>query len=211
MPRPDTGARGARTLGAVASLPTLTADQLNDDQRVVWDLVTGGRRSETMNMVDAAGGLSGPFNAMLHAPLVGRHLSEAGDALRFQSSLSDRIVELVTVTVAAHWKSEFEWAIHAAIATSCGVPDQILAAIAHGRPFDPASRAEAVALDVARQLLTTGRLTPETGAEALELHGPRGFVEVVNLVGYYCTIAFMLSAFDVALPAGATPVWAEPA
>lgn len=194
-------------LAGVPKLPILTEDALDDQQRVVWDLVTLGQRGDSMRVIDAAGGLAGPFNAMLHAPEVGQHVLATGEALRFHSALPRRLIELVTVTVAAHWRSEFEWAVHAPIAAQCGVPAEVLEAIARDEQFVTDDRGEAVAVEIARQLLADGRLAPETGAEALDLHGPRAFVELVTLVGYYCSIAFVLAAFDVVLPDGAAPVW----
>ncbi len=55
------------------------------------------------------GALTGPFNAFVQAPDVGRHLTSLGQVLRFETSIERRLPELAIITVGAHWKAEFEW------------------------------------------------------------------------------------------------------
>ena len=77
-------------------------------------------------------------------------------------------------------------------------------------PFeDPPFEAddERVVYAAARQLGQDGHLDTATYAAAQQLLGDAGMVELVSLCGYYSLISFLLNAFDVGLPPGASPVW----
>src|SRR5260370_19763938 len=139
-------------------LPYLRYDDLDDAGQGVWDGVVGTRGSE---LVNEEGGLIGPFNAFVHAPGVGRHLSALGGRLRFRTSIERRLIELAIITVGAAWKAEFEWWAHARMAREHAVSDAIVDAI--GGLEDPAFDAhdERAIYTVARQLTGTGQLDQE--------------------------------------------------
>ncbi len=185
-------------------LPYLRYDELDARGQEVWDGVAGSRGGE---LVNAEGGLIGPFNAFVHAPGVGRHLSALGGRLRFRTSIDRRLSELAIITVGAAWKAEFEWWAHAQMAREHGVSDAIVDAI--GRGGDPPLEAEdeRVVYAVARELTTTGRLGQEDYDAAQRLLGDAGMVELVSLCGYYTLISYLLNAFAVPLPPGAQPKW----
>jgi 4-carboxymuconolactone decarboxylase len=54
-----------------------------------------------------------------------------------------------------------------------------------------------------RSLLATGRAPEAEFADALELLGEQGLVELVCVVGYYTLVAFVVNADRHPLPAGA--------
>src|SRR6266568_4212605 len=137
-PRPPaSGADQARYYClAMTRLPYLRYDDLDEAGREVWESVTGSRGGD---LVNDSGGLIGPFNAFVHAPGVGRHLSRLGGRLRFRTSIERRLSELAIITVAARWKAEFEWWAHARMAREHGVPGPAVEAI--GRGDEPAFEA----------------------------------------------------------------------
>jgi 4-carboxymuconolactone decarboxylase len=185
-------------------LPYLRYDDLDDRGREVWDGVTGSRGGEVVN---AEGGLIGPFNAFVHAPGVGRHLSALGGRLRFKTSIERRLSELAIITVGAAWRAEFEWWAHAGTARKHGVSDAVVDAIGRGDepPFE--AEDERAIYEVARQLTSTGRLSQETHDAARRFLGDQGMVELVYLCGYYTLISFLLNAFAVPLPPEARLQW----
>ena len=148
----------------------------------------------------------GPFNAWVTAPGIGGRLAELGAALRFESSIERRLLEVAIITVGARWRAEFEWWAHSRMALQHGVSQEAVDAIARGEtPTLPDD--ERVVHAVARQLVDDGHVEPDTYAAARELLGNRGIVELVTLCGYYTLVSFTLNAFDVALPPGQQPVW----
>jgi 4-carboxymuconolactone decarboxylase len=188
----------------MSRLPELRRDDLTAAGQAVFDLIVRTRGS---HVVTDAGGLSGPFNAFVHAPGAGGPLASLGAALRFDSSIGRRLTEVAIITVASHWRAEFEWLAHARIAREAGVPDAVVDAIGRGEepPFTAAD--DQVVYATARELVTTGRLTDVSYAAAHDLLGDTGIVELVALCGYYSLISFVLNAFRVPLPAGAQPMW----
>jgi len=185
-------------------LDYLRYDDLDARGREVWDGVAGSRGGE---LVNDEGGLIGPFNAFVHAPGVGRHLSALGGRLRFKTSIPRRLSELAIITVGAAWKAEFEWWAHARMAREHGVSEVVVEAIGRGDdpPFDADD--ERAIYTVARQLTGTGQLDQGAYDAAQRLLGDEGMVELVALCGYYTLISYVLNAFAVPLPAGATPRW----
>ncbi len=75
-------------------LPFITNDDLSSDQQAVWDSVTNGKRGPAARFTYDEGGLVGPFNAAMHAPATGRKIAQLGEALRFETSLDVRLLEL---------------------------------------------------------------------------------------------------------------------
>jgi 4-carboxymuconolactone decarboxylase len=186
----------------MSRLPLQTRDALDDDGREVWDSITASRGA----IVADEGHLIGPFNAWVTAPPIGGRLAELGAALRFQSSIERRLLEVAIITVGAHWHAEFEWWAHSRMALHHGVSAEAVAAIAAGNePALPDD--EAVVYEVARQLVRTGHVDGLTYDAARQLLGDRGIVELVTLCGYYTLVSFSLNAFEVPLPPGEAPAW----
>ena len=185
-------------------LPYLRYDELEVRGQEVWDGVAGSRGGELIN---AEGGLIGPFNAFVHAPGVGRHLSALGGRLRFRTSIERRLSELAIITVGAAWKAEFEWWAHARMAREHGVPAAVVDAIGRGEDPQLAADVEQVVYAVARALTSTGQLGQDTYDAAQRLLGDEGMVELVSLCGYYTLISYLLNAFDVPLPPGERRQW----
>ena len=183
-------------------LPFPTRDALDDDGREVWDSITGTRGSITT----AEGTLMGPFNAWVTAPGIGGRLAALGAALRFESSVERRLLEMAIITVGARWRAEFEWWAHSRMALHHGVSPAAVDAIARGEtPELPDD--ERIVHAVARQLVADGHVDAGTYDAGRQLLGDRGIVELITLCGYYTLVSFTLNAFDVALPPGEEPTW----
>ncbi len=188
----------------MSRLPGLRRDALDAGGQAVWDGVVGSRGDQ---LVNAEGGLIGPFNAFVHAPEVGKQLSSLGRVIRFGTSIERRLSEIAIITVGARWKAEFEWWAHARMAREHGVAGAVVDAIGNGTepPFEADD--ERTVHAAARQLAETGRLDQGSYDRARQLLGDAGMVELVSLCGYYTLISFLLNAFAVPLPPGATPAW----
>src|SRR4051812_27031687 len=119
----------------MSRLPSLHKDELNDDAIGIWQQVA---RMQSLEVFTEDGGLAGPFNAFLYAPEIGSRLADLGTALLTRTSVPRRTLEMMVITVGAHWKSEFEWYAHARMARESGLEDRIIDAIAAGAdpPFD---------------------------------------------------------------------------
>jgi 4-carboxymuconolactone decarboxylase len=188
----------------MSRLPLPTRDALDPPAQEVWDSITASRGA----IVADEGHLIGPFNAWVNAPIIGGRLAELGAALRFESSIERRLLEVAIITVGARWKAEFEWWAHSRMALHHGVRPEAVAAIARGEtPSLPDD--EAVVHAVARQLVDTGHVDGPAYEAAHALLGDRGIVELVTLCGYYTLVSFTLNAFDVPLPPGEAATWGD--
>ena len=176
---------------------------LDEDQQRLYEAITAGPRSsgpQHFQLVDGAGGLAGPFNAMLLQPALGSALQALGAALRYQGTLSGRTRELAILVVASHWKCEFEQHAHEPAGLALGLQEADLAALRAGHEPDLADAAERAAVRAAWALARTGDLSEEQYTAAVQHLGPTGIFELTTLVGYYATLALQLRVFRVGLP-----------
>lgn len=189
---------------SVSRLPYLRRDTIDPERQNVWDSLVDSRGS---SLVNEQGGLTGPFNAFVHAPAVGQHLTALGKTLRYGTSIERRLLEVAILTVGAHWKAEFEWWAHARMARRHGVTDAVIDAIARGEdpPFEAGD--ERTIYLAARQLTETSRLSDDLYGLVHQLLGDTGTVELITLCGYYTLISFLLNALEVPLPPDAIQTW----
>ncbi|MCU4185390.1 carboxymuconolactone decarboxylase family protein [Acidiferrimicrobium sp. IK] len=197
-PQTDTG--GGRRL------QPLRPEQLDGEQRAVYDAITSGPRTSGpayFPLTDEAGRLHGPFDAMLRSPRVGGALQDLGAALRYGSALPTRLREIVILAVAAAEDSAFERFAHEAVGRGAGLTEGELDALRIGGPLPAEDRVEAMTLRAARALLRDGDLDEATYAGLDAELGERGLFELTALVGYYRLLALQLRVFRVPVPEGA--------
>lgn len=186
----------------------ITYDQTTPEQREVWDGIIASRGGAT-NLVGDDGALIGPFNSMVASPRIGGRIQELGQAIRFGSSVDNRLLELAIITVGAHWRSNFEWFAHSRMAAEAGVDASVIDALAEGRTPDFAKTDEATVHRFAHDLVTTGRVGQAEFDDAKELLGEQGVIDLISTIGYYSLISLTLNALAIPLPAGQTPTWEQ--
>jgi 4-carboxymuconolactone decarboxylase len=181
-------------------LPRLSPADLDDDQRALREAITGGPRAGgPFPLTDAAGALTGPFNALLFAPPAGQALQRLGAAVRYETAIGDRVRELAILAVAARWDCAFERYAHEPAARAAGVTDAQLTAVAARTVPDGLDAGETAALRFVLALLD-GDADDVTYAECVPIIGNRVAVELTTLVGYYATLALQLRVFRVTVP-----------
>lgn len=191
----------------MSRLPMLSEADLDADQKRLHEALTGSERAKAPRRFPLAnddGSLNGPFNALLYSPEVGDAAQTLGALLRFESSLPADLREVAILTVARHWRADYEWFAHAIIAEREGLDPATIEAIKAGKePSDGADRA--LVHRFVSELLENKRVSDETYAAAVEKLGEKGCVELVVLAGYYCMISGVLNVFEVDMPPGETP------
>ena len=192
----------------MSRLPELVEERFGEAERALFDAITGGKRAaggKASAYITAAGGLRGPFNALLHAAHVGDPVQRLGERLRFDGVLPPRQREIAVLCVAARWRASYEWWAHARIARECGVPETVIEAIrARARPVLE-DAGERVVHDCARALLDEQRIPDPLYEQAVGLIGETALVELVVLLGYYTLISMILVGFQVPVPEGEAP------
>ncbi|HEY6312063.1 MAG TPA: carboxymuconolactone decarboxylase family protein [Streptosporangiaceae bacterium] len=181
-------------------LAVLSSDEMTPEQVGLYREILSGPRGlgpRTVLLATGAGGLAGPFNAMLYAPDVGRALQELGAAIRFRTRLTPRIREMAILVVAQAWDSAYERLSHEPIGRDAGLTEPEIEALRSGAdPGFPDER-ERVAHAVVRALTGPADLDDDQYAAATATLGEQSLVELSTLVGYYATLALQLRIFRV--------------
>lgn len=175
-----------------------TVDELNVEQRSVYDEVVSGRRGQ----------LVGPLRAVIHSPELAARWSRIGEFLRYSTSLPAKLNELAIIVVGRHWNSQLEFSIHAEAARAAGLDPSCIEAIRLARAPTFADPAEAEVYEYARLLLQTGTLTDDVHGAVTARWGARGAVELTGVIGYYTMVSLTLNAHQIPLPDGVKPLLA---
>jgi 4-carboxymuconolactone decarboxylase len=192
-------------MAGMSRLPHLTPADLDPEQRALYNTITGGPRAagpQRFSLVDDAGVLTGPFNAMLLAPPAGQALQGLGAAIRYETTLTDRVRELAILAVAARWDCAFERHAHEPHARAAGITEAQLDVLRGFELPDLADETERAALRLVFSMLREVDVDDVTYAETVPIIGNRMAVELTTLVGYYATLALQLRVFRVTDPGG---------
>jgi 4-carboxymuconolactone decarboxylase len=159
-------------------------EQATPEQQEVYDHIGSTR----------GGQVGRPFAILLQRPEIARAMADLGTVIRFQSTLSDHDRELVIVTTAIERDCDFEWQAHRPLASSAGVSERTLDAVAGRSDVTDDRNARIVAY--VRALARTGSVENDTYGEAQALFGDAGVVEMTAIVGYYTLLAMVMNAAE---------------
>ena len=182
-------------------LAVLSSEEMTTEQRELYREILGGPRGQgprAIQLSSGAGGLAGPFNAMLYAPPVGHALQELGVAIRFRTQLAPRVREMAILVVAQVWDSAYERDSHEPIGREAGLTEPEIEALRTGADPGFADEPERVAYSVVRSLVGPADLDDHEYQAAVATLGEQALVELSTLVGYYATLALQLRIFRVA-------------
>jgi putative methionine-R-sulfoxide reductase with GAF domain/alkylhydroperoxidase family enzyme len=162
-------------------------------------------------LADPAGGtlrgLRGPGGIQLRSPDLARRTRPVNHYLRHEAGLGGRVRELAILATAREHDSQFEWAAHEPAALAEGISPEIVDIVRWRGLTAALAEADAIVIDLAREIFWTRRVAPQTYARALALFGRRKLVDLVALMGNYAATAALLTAFDMQLhPGQPTPL-----
>ncbi|MGH8927574.1 MAG: carboxymuconolactone decarboxylase family protein [Acidimicrobiia bacterium] len=159
-------------------------DGLSPEQAATFDWV-----------VESRGRMIRPFEVLLHAPGIARHVAELGAKIRFDSSLSDHDRELVIITAARVHDCGFEWVTHLPLARSAGVRPEVIEHLTDGTDVDLLDT-EDLLIGFVRELSAASRVSERNFNRAKLLLGETGVVELSATIGYYTLLAMVMGAAD---------------
>lgn len=168
---------------------------MDDHQRRVYDAIMAGPR----------GRVRGPLAVWLHRPGLAEHAQALGQYCRYDSSLHPALSELAILTIAAWWRSDFEWWAHAPIAVKAGVPEAAVEAIRRGTPPELPDEEQAMVYEFATTLLKSREVPDAVYDRAVALLGRDRVVDLVGVCGYYTLISMTLNVFRIPAPEDAAP------
>ena len=184
----------------------IAPENLTPEQRTLAEAIRSGPRGAVNNSAAAnAGPLGGPFNVWLRTPEIGNIIQSLGAAIRFRSSLPNKLNELAIITTARQWTAQYEWIAHKRLALEAGLDPAIADDIAQGRRPAKMSEDEAIVHDFSVELHETHGVSDATYKRALDRFGERGVVELIAVNGYYGLVSMTLNVNRTELPGGVAP------
>jgi 4-carboxymuconolactone decarboxylase len=182
-------------------------DTFTNNQHTLFNHITGGKRGEGRTpdtFLTPEGGMKGPFNALLYSPVLGDAVQRVGEVVRFETSFLPTLRELAILMVAVKWHAHYEWWAHEKIARTEGLDPNVITRLKARSLPAFTHPAEAVVYHFARELIDQQRVSDQRYAQAVELLGEAGVVELVILIGYYTLVSMSLNVFEVSVPEGET-------
>lgn len=164
-------------------MPAIPRDEMDDAQRAAADELIAGPRK----------GVKGPFIPLLRSPQLMARLQKVGEYLRFESGLSRRVNEFVTLVVSRAWTQQFEWATHVPLAIGAGTAAETIATLREGRRPVAMTKEEELAYDFTTELQRNRGVSDATYRAAVEAFGERGVIDLVGLIGYFTTVNMVLN------------------
>ena len=143
-------------------LPLLDPASLTDSQKAVYDrlratMIRWADQSGFQGMTDQ-GRLIGPFNPVMLSPGIAPAFLDLQDAEQSNTTLSERVRQVVILAVGAVWRADYKLYAHAAVGRKAGLPDNVLLGLAAGTLPDDLSEQEKIAGRFARQLVAEHRV-----------------------------------------------------
>jgi 4-carboxymuconolactone decarboxylase len=164
-------------------MPPLPAGKMTDAQRkAAAEMIAGPRK-----------GVKGPFIPLLRSPELMDRLQKVGEYLRFQSSLEQRISELIMLIVSRDWTQHFEWFVHVPLGRKAGISEDTVAALAEGRRPSGMSEDEELAYDFCVELLRNKGVSETTYRRAVMKFGENGVIDMIGVAGYFTTVSMVMN------------------
>ena len=170
-------------------LPLIQRDQLNDDEKKIFDDVAN----------------TAPGRVSLYSPPIAESIRTLNSGLR-ATVLGSQMFEICALIAAREFDEDFEWTGHLAGAKRAGVSDQTIQAIQFNRDLKNVPAKDALMIRFGRALFREHKVSPELYAEVVKTFGQRGMVEAAWIMGDYAMAAVALRAVDQRNPDGAQPL-----
>lgn len=180
----------------MSRLPPLDYEKLNAEQKAMWDKLVSGPR----------GRVAGPYHAWLRVPKLAAIAEQYGRFVRYETTLPARLSELAILIVARHWNAQVEWWAHHPLALKAGLAPEIAEAIAHRRAPAFVNGDEELVWRLTRELMDTKRVSDATYADAKQMFGENGVIELIAILGNYFAVALVLNTFEIEPPDGSAPL-----
>jgi 4-carboxymuconolactone decarboxylase len=191
------GLLGFTSLLAQDRMPPIPADKQTPAQK---EALAGLAASER-----GAAPTAGPFIVLLRSPELLNRMQKVGEFLRYNSSLPQELTEMTILITARDSTQQYEWTRHYPIAIKAGVKEETAAAIAEGRRPEKMTEDEAIVYDFDAELLRNRSVSDPTYARLLNRFGEAAVVDTVGTVGYYSSLALMMSVARSPVPPSTAP------
>jgi 4-carboxymuconolactone decarboxylase len=137
-------------------------------------------------------------------PEMAQRLEALRTWLRDEASLSQKLQELVMISVAREMSCAFIWYAHAAAARQAGVRDDIVDNIREKRALVNLDPDEQAVVDFTRELLQNRKVSRPPFDAATARLGQRGVMTLTTLIATYAVLAYTMNTYELEAPAHPT-------
>jgi 4-carboxymuconolactone decarboxylase len=162
-------------------------EELSAEQRTVFDAIGAPRW----------GVVPAPFHVLLESPELASLTQALGAFCRYRTGFAPKLSELMVLIVAAHWKADFEFAVHSREAAKAGIPGSIVEALREGRLPNFEDAESKLIYDFSTTFFSARDIPDALFDKAVETFGRRRVVELTGVLGYYSSLAILLQIFRV--------------
>ena len=173
-------------------MPPLAADRLSPAQEEACRTFRASRGTPVF----------GPFVPLLRSPELMLRVQKVGEHCRYHNALGLHLSEFIILLVARRHHQPVEWAIHAPIAETSGVPARTVDAIAQGQRPDTLDTDEALIFDALAELWAHDRWSDATYDAIRTRFGEQGLIDLVTTASYYTLLANVMNVARTTAPAG---------
>jgi 4-carboxymuconolactone decarboxylase len=171
---------------SLSRFPLLTREDMDAQGQTLYDAVVS---PQSRTLV----GLQGPGGISLHSPRLAEHVRAANQYLRYETTLERRLTELAILVTARELDHQFEWTAHEPAALKEGLDPKIIDLVKHRKPIARLGKKEAVIVRFGRELFREKKLRSKTFAQAVQLFGRQGVLNLAALMGNYAMTAIILN------------------
>src|SRR5258705_2562704 len=166
-------------------IPPIPAEKLTPAQKKVIELVTAPPRGPI--------GSTGPFIPLLRSPELMSRLQAVGGYLRFNSTLPQKLVNMIALLTSRHYTQQYEWDGNYPLSLKSGLSADIANAIGDGRRPESIAGDEELVYNFVTELLQNKSVSDPTYARLVGKFGEQGVVDAAAIVGYYSTLAMVMN------------------
>jgi 4-carboxymuconolactone decarboxylase len=176
---------------SLSRLPLVKREDMDENGQRVFDLISGPHRTTR---------LSGPAALSLYSPRAAEPLELLNRWLRANGALGSRLTELAILVAARELDQQYEWSGHEPAAVRAGVDPAVIDVIRYNKDASGLEARESLIIRLGRQLFRQRRVDADIFAQAVELFGRQGTLELSTLLGDYAMVGIMLEAVDQRSP-----------
>lgn len=171
----------------MARLPELKPEEFDEATRKLGERIAQTR----------GGSINGPWAHMLRNPGLAERAAAYSDYFRDGVSVPRKLGLLGIIMTARHWNAGYVWNAQSPQAKNAGLSDAVIEAIRLKQTPAFADPAEQAVYAMFSELHGTQGISDATYAAAEKALGPTGVVEILNVAGFYSTIASIVRTTGV--------------
>jgi 4-carboxymuconolactone decarboxylase len=176
--------------GPSGRIVEIAVDQMTAAQLAAYKRLVSGPR----------GRLPTPYKIWLHSPPLADAMEGVGTYLLHGSSLTKREVEIAVLVIARHFEAEYVFRVHGREAEEAGLARDVVTAIG-AKTAPPLADPRERAVYRAAAALCAGAPVPQDVFDSADAAlGQQGIADVLALLGYYTSVAFVTKFYAVPPP-----------